>query len=84
MSGDFSTIKKSFEEILIDLMAEKVMSTGVQALLMRGMQESLSTARGSGPSRDSSDKRTKNFDDLANAKLIPSILPDYIPPLVGG
>jgi hypothetical protein len=31
MSGDFSTVEKSFEVILIDLMAEKVISVGAQA-----------------------------------------------------
>jgi hypothetical protein len=29
------------------------------------------------------EKRSKHHDDLANAKQIPSILPDYIPPLFG-
>jgi hypothetical protein len=47
------------------------------------VQASPSTARGSGPSRDATEKKTKHRDDLANAKLIPSILPNYIPPLVG-
>jgi hypothetical protein len=31
MSGEHSTLEKSVEEILIDLMAEKVMSVGIQA-----------------------------------------------------
>jgi hypothetical protein len=47
------------------------------------VQASPSTAHGSGPSRAATEKRTKHRDDLANAKLIPSILPDYIPPLAG-
>jgi hypothetical protein len=29
------------------------------------------------------EKRSKHRDDLANAKQIPSVLPDYIPPLTG-
>ena len=29
------------------------------------------------------EKESKHHDDLANVKKIPSILPDYIPPLVG-
>jgi hypothetical protein len=29
------------------------------------------------------EKRRKHRDDLENAKLIPSILPNYIPPLAG-
>jgi hypothetical protein len=51
MSGDFIEVDKSIEEILIDLMTEKVMSIGVKASSTRGLQVSLSTARGSGPSR---------------------------------
>jgi hypothetical protein len=50
MSGDLSAVEKSIEEILIDLMAEKVLSTGVQDLPMREVQESPSTGRRSGPS----------------------------------
>jgi hypothetical protein len=59
------------------------MSVGVQASLMRGVQSSPSTALGSRPSWPTTKKRTKHKDDLANAKLIPSLLPDYIPPLAG-
>jgi hypothetical protein len=50
MSGDLSEVDKSIEEILIDLMAEKVMSTGAQASSARGVQESPSTRHRSGPS----------------------------------
>jgi hypothetical protein len=50
MLGDFKEVEKSFEEILIDLMDEKVMSIGVQASSTRGVQASSSTAHGSGPS----------------------------------
>jgi hypothetical protein len=83
MSDEISTVEKSVEEILIDLMAEKVMSARVQASSMRGVQASPSTARGSRQSRAAAEKRTKHCDDLVNAKLIPSILPKYIPPLAG-
>jgi hypothetical protein len=83
MLGDFSEVEKYIKDILIDLMAEKVISTGVQASSMRGVQESSSTACGYGPSRAAIEKRTKHRDDLVNAKLIPSILPDYILPLAG-
>jgi hypothetical protein len=79
MSDELSAVEKSVEEVLIDLMAEKVMSAGIQASSTRGVQASPSTARGSGPSRAAAEKRTKHRDDLANVKLIPSILPDYIP-----
>jgi hypothetical protein len=76
--------RKVVEEVLIDLMTERVMSmsTGVQASSTRGLPASPSTAR-AGPSRPSDEKRTKHRDDLANAKLIPTILPTYIPPLSG-
>jgi hypothetical protein len=50
MSDEIGTIEKFVEEVLIDLMAEKVMSIGIQASSMRGVQASLSTSRGSGPS----------------------------------
>jgi hypothetical protein len=60
-------VEKSVEEILIDLMAERVMSTGVQASSTRGVQASPSTARGSRPSRVADEKRTKHRDDLENA-----------------
>jgi hypothetical protein len=83
MSDEFSAAERVVEEIPIDLMIERVMSMsiGVQESLTRGLQTSSSTARRSGPSRPSVEKRTKHKEDLENAKLIPSILPDYIPPL---
>jgi hypothetical protein len=83
MLDDLSEVEKSIEDILIDLMIEKVMSTGVQASSTRGVQASPSTSHGSGPSRVATEKQTKNRDELVNVKLIPSILPDYIPPLDG-
>jgi hypothetical protein len=45
MSGEHNAVEKSVEEILIDLMVEKVMSTRVQASSTRGLQASPSTAR---------------------------------------
>jgi hypothetical protein len=76
------------KEVFIDLMIERVMYetvmyVGVQASSMTGVQASLSTARRSGPSRVVTENITKHRDDLVNAKLILTILPDYIPPLVG-
>jgi hypothetical protein len=58
------------------------MSTGVQASSTRGVQASPSTARAR-TSRASVERRTKHKDDIANEKLVPSILPAYIPPLSG-
>jgi hypothetical protein len=57
------------------------MSVGIQASLTRGVQASLSTAHRTRPSQPATKKRTKHIDDLENAKLILTILPDYIPPL---
>ena len=74
MSDELSVAEKFIEEVLIDLMAEKVMSIGIQAS---------SKASGSRPSQPVVEKKTKHRDDLENANLIPTILPDYIPPLVG-
>jgi hypothetical protein len=59
------------------------MFAGVQSSLTRMVQASLSTAREVGPSRPSAETRTKNKYDLANEKLFPTILLDYILPLVG-
>jgi hypothetical protein len=81
MSKELSTIEEFVKEVLIDLMTERVMSVGVQVSSMRGVKASLSTARGSGPSRPTTEKKTKHKDDLENVKLIPTIFPDYIPPL---
>ena len=85
MSDEFSAAEKIVEEVLIGLMTKRVMSmfAGIQASLTRGVQTSPSTARESEPSRPTVEKRTKHRDNLANAKLIPTILPDYIPPLAG-
>jgi hypothetical protein len=38
---------------------------------------------GAGTSRTTTEARTKHRDDIANAKLILSILPAYLPPLSG-
>jgi hypothetical protein len=80
MSGEHSAIEKSVEEILVDLMTERVMSVGIQASSTSGLQASPSTGRRSGRTAE---KRSKHRDDLANAKQIPLVLPDYIPPLAG-
>jgi hypothetical protein len=45
MSDELNTIEKVIEEVLIDLMAEKVMSVGAQASSTRGVQASPSTAQ---------------------------------------
>jgi hypothetical protein len=87
MSNELSAAKKFFDEVLIDLMTERVMlgwglSTGVQASSTRNMQASPSTAQ-VGLSRPVHEKWTKHKGDLANSKLISSIIPAYIPPLSG-
>jgi hypothetical protein len=72
MSDELSAAKKVVEEVLIDIMTERVMSMsiGLQASSTRGWQASPSTACGAGPSQPLDEKRTKHRDDLANAKLI--------------
>jgi hypothetical protein len=62
-------------------MAEKVMSAGIHASSTRGVKASLLAAHRFEPPRPAVEKRTKHRYDLTNAKLIPTILPDYIPPL---
>jgi hypothetical protein len=64
-------------------MSERRMYGGVQASSTGGFQASPSTARGARTSIIMTETRTKHRDDLTNAKLIPSILPVYIPPLSG-
>jgi hypothetical protein len=88
MSDELRAAEKIVEEVLIDLMTERVMYeramfASIQVSSARGLQASLSTARRAGSSRPSTEKRTKHRDDLANAKLISTIFPDYIPPLAG-
>jgi hypothetical protein len=57
------------------------MFKGVQASSTRRVKASSSIACKERPSQPSTEKRTKHKDDLMNTKLIPTILPDYIPPL---
>jgi len=88
MSEELSALEESAKEVLIDLRTDKVMSkrrmsASVQASSTGGVQASPSTARGVGNSRITTEMRTKHRDDLTNAKLIPGILPMYIPPLSG-
>jgi hypothetical protein len=88
MSDELSAVEKVVEEVLIDLMDERVMSKrrmsiSVQASSTRGVQDSPSTARDVGPSRTMIETRTKHRDDIAIAKMIPCIFPVYIPPLSG-
>jgi hypothetical protein len=87
MSEEFSAVKYFVKEVLIDLMierviSERVISVGVQASSMRGVKASSLTSRGDEPSRPLVEKRTKQRDDLENMKLIPTIFPNYILPLV--
>jgi hypothetical protein len=88
MSDEINTVEKSVKEVLIDLITERVMSegrmyVGVKASSTGGVQDSPLTARGAIPSRTMTETRTKHRDDIVNAKLIPHILPTYIPPLSG-
>jgi hypothetical protein len=87
MFDELTALEESVTEVLLDLMTERVMSerrmsTGVQSSSTRGVQASLSTLR-AGTSRVGTERRTKNKDDIANMKLVRSILLAYIPPLSG-
>jgi hypothetical protein len=87
MSNELSAAEESMREVLSSLriervMSERGMSIGVQDSSSRGVAASPSTAR-AGTSRASVELRTKHRDDAANAKLVPTILPYYIPPLSG-
>jgi hypothetical protein len=87
MSDEFSAAEESVREVLASLIAERVMSerglsTSLQESSMRGVKASSSTTR-AGTYRAGTERRTKHKDDMANTKLVPSILPTYIPPLSG-
>jgi hypothetical protein len=87
MFDELTTTEESVTEVLLELrtkrvMSERGLSTGLQASSTRGLAASPSTAH-AGPSRPTNEKRTKHRDDLTNAKLIPSILLAYLPPLSG-
>jgi hypothetical protein len=67
MSDELSTAEKIVEEVLIDLMTERVMSeramsASIQASLMRGLQASLSTASWSLDHPDHQQKRELNTE----------------------
>jgi hypothetical protein len=80
MSGEPSTLEKFVEEILVEIMAERVMFVRIQALSTGGLQASPSTRR---RSSHATENRRKYHDDLANAKQISSVLLEYLWPLVG-
>jgi hypothetical protein len=87
MSNKLNIVEKVVEEVLIDLMTERVMSeqgvsTGVHASSSGALPASPSTGRG-GPSRPPSERRSKLGNDFATMNMIPSILPKYILPLSG-
>jgi hypothetical protein len=87
MSDELIKLEESITEVLLELMtkrtmSERRMSTGFQASSTGGVQASPSIARAR-TSRAGIERRTKHKDDIANAKLVPSILPAYIPPLSG-
>jgi hypothetical protein len=83
MSSEPSELEKSVEEVLKKLMADRLISKGVQASSTRVLYASPSTGRRSGCVNPVTEHRSKHHGDLANAKQILSILPKYIPPLAG-
>jgi hypothetical protein len=83
MSVERTEIEKSIEEVLKNFMADKAMSKGLQTSSTRGLQASPLTRHFLGYVNPTTEKQSKHRDDLANVKQIPSVLPDYIPPLAG-
>jgi hypothetical protein len=83
MSSEPNDLEKSVKEFLKKLMANRPVYEGIQASSTRGMQDSPSTGCRSTCMNLLTEQRSKHRGDLANAKKIPSILPEYILPLVG-
>jgi hypothetical protein len=81
MLGEHSALDESVEEILINLMAEKVMYVSIQASSMGRLQASPSTTHWS--SRTAIEKRSKHRNDIVSIKQILSVFLDYILPLDG-
>jgi hypothetical protein len=81
MSGEPNELEKSVKEFIRKLMADRPISEGIQASSTRGLQASPSTRRRSTHINPVTEQRSKHRGDLANTKQIPSILPEYIPPL---
>jgi len=65
MSRKRSAIEKFVEEIIVDLMIERVMFVGIHASLTGVLQASPSTRHRSGCTAE---KRSKHHDDLDNVK----------------
>jgi hypothetical protein len=86
MFKELSVLEESVKEVLVDLGTEKIMSerrmsAGVQASSIGGVQASPLTSRGAGTSRITTETKMKHIDDIANANMILSILPAYLPPI---
>jgi len=80
MSGKRRAVEKSVEEILVDLMNERVIYVGIQASSNGVLQASPSARQ---RFVHTAEKRSKHRNDMANMKQISSVLPDYIPQLDG-
>ena len=83
MSGEPTELEKFVKEVLKKLMGDRSLSEGVQALSTRGLEACPSTWHHFGRVNLGTEQQSKHPSDLANAKKIPSILPEYNPPLVG-
>jgi hypothetical protein len=66
MSGEHSELEKYVEEILVELMDERVISIGIHGSSTGGLQASPSTGHHS--NQTVTKKQGKYRDDLANAK----------------
>jgi hypothetical protein len=65
MASECSALEKSMEEILVELMTERVMSMGIHESSTSKLQASPSTGRRSGHTIE---KRSKHCNDLDNTK----------------
>jgi hypothetical protein len=81
ISLEHTELEKTIEEVLKKFMDDKSIYEGVQASLTRGLQASHSIGHHSKHVKPVSKKQSKNRDDIANSKQIPSFLLDYISPL---
>jgi hypothetical protein len=68
MSVEHTELEKSVEEVVKKFMADKGMSEGIQASSTRGLQASPLNVLHSGRAKPTTEKRSKQHDDLANTK----------------
>jgi hypothetical protein len=83
MSGKVNEFEKYVKQVVRKLMADRTVSEGIEASSTRGLQASPSIRHFFACINPITKQRSKHRSDFANVKQIPSILPEYILPLVG-